>query len=104
MQRLPTSQIKLAARPLTARLFHNTARTCRLPRDNQDPTVVSPRTDENTRSGTDDEVAGLSDASYCRDNTKPEDELVSAGRESPGKVNPLEVSGANKDSAWDHEG
>jgi hypothetical protein len=61
--------------------------------------TLSPRTDEYTKSGHDDDVAALKDAPYCRNKSRPEDELVAAALEAAAKhiTNPLETSAANTD-------
>ncbi|KID63614.1 uncharacterized protein G6M90_00g064610 [Metarhizium brunneum] len=61
--------------------------------------TLSTRSDENTKSVHDDDVAALKDAPYCRNKTRPEDELLAAASEADAQrtVNPLEASGANTD-------
>ncbi|KAJ6436533.1 Pfs, NACHT and WD domain protein [Purpureocillium lavendulum] len=63
-------------------------------RDSQERQMLSPRTDENTKSGRDDDVAALSDTAYGTDKPRPEMVLISAEIEAQGKPNPLEASGA----------
>ncbi|KAF5131143.1 hypothetical protein E5D57_007492 [Metarhizium anisopliae] len=55
--------------------------------------ILSPRSDENTKSAHDDDVAALKDAPYCRN------KLLAAALEADAQrtVNPLEASGANTD-------
>lgn len=93
-----------AARRVTARplalccSYHSTPAYLahRIPHPRQ---TLSPRSDENTKSGNDDDVAALEDAPYCRNKTRPEEELAAAETEAVGKqdTNPLEASGANQD-------
>jgi hypothetical protein len=79
--------------------YHSTSQASlahRIPHPRQ---TLSPRSDENTKSASDDDVAALEDAPYCRNKTRPEEELVAAALEADGKQvnNPLEASAANTD-------
>ena len=98
--------LRLSSRAITrpvslSRHFHNTPRASLPYKDSQDPQTLSPRSNEYTRSGTDDQVAALDEAPYRRNKNKPEDELDAAGHETTSQANPLEVSGANKDMSAD---
>ncbi|UNI16871.1 hypothetical protein JDV02_003268 [Purpureocillium takamizusanense] len=75
--------------------YHSTA--CRLLayKDVQDRHTLSPRSDEHTKSATDDDVAALLDTAFGSNQPRPDKIIVSAEIESKGKPNPLEASGAN---------
>ena len=86
-----------ATRPLgLLRSYHGTAGRLAF-KNPQHRATLSPRTDENTKSARDDDVAALSEAPYCRNKARPEDEMLAAEQESMGRQNPLEASGADKD-------
>ncbi|KAL6806592.1 hypothetical protein GGI42DRAFT_286898 [Trichoderma sp. SZMC 28013] len=79
------------------RLYHTSA-ALRLPyKDSQDRQSLKPKSNNGTRSGTDDDVAAQKDAAFDPSKTKPtpESELETAGRGN--ETNPLNASGANQE-------
>ncbi|EFY86612.1 hypothetical protein J3459_016633 [Metarhizium acridum] len=79
--------------------YHSTPRLSLADRVPHPRQTLSPRSDENTKSAHDDDVAALEDAPYCRNKTRPEEELLAAASEAATQhiTNPLEASGANTD-------
>lgn len=64
-------------------------------KDDQDRQSLKPRPSDNTKSGSDDQVAEKTDAAFNPNKTSPEEAKQSAAEESNG--NPLEASGANQE-------
>ena len=60
-----------------------------------DRTTLKPRRSEGSNYASDDDIAHLDKTAFDRNNTSPNGETESAGKESNG--NPLETSGANRE-------
>ncbi|KAJ6440090.1 Nitric oxide synthase-interacting protein [Purpureocillium lavendulum] len=87
-----------AVRGALRRPYHGTGCRSLAYRDSQERQTLSPRTDEHTKSGTDDEVAALSDTAYGTTKPRPETVILAAEIEAgEGQSNPLEASGANQE-------
>ena len=104
LRRALLSQRAAVHRPLTlqsaqACWVHRTAVLHRPYKDDQDRESLKPKVAEDTRSGTNDEVASMDDAAFNPAKTRPEQAKETAGRETGSGTNPLEFSGANKDMA-----
>lgn len=83
------------------RPYHATT-TLRFPyKDSQDRETLRPRSTQNTKSASDDDVAANVDAAFNPRKTSPEAEkkAAAAGNRS---VNPLEASGANQGISKPH--
>ncbi|KAH8177188.1 SMP-30/Gluconolaconase/LRE-like region domain-containing protein [Sarocladium implicatum] len=89
----PTPSLRLSLQ----RPYHTT-RLLRLPyKDDQDRNTLKPRSTENTKSGSDQEVAGADpDAAFNPDKTSPEAAAASSAG-GYGNEDPLEASGANQE-------
>ncbi|OAQ95474.1 hypothetical protein VFPFJ_01584 [Purpureocillium lilacinum] len=87
-----------AARPAALRRpYHSTAYNLLAYKDAQERHTLSPRSDEHTKSATDDDVAALLDTAFGPNQPRPDKVIISAEIESKGKPNPLEASGANQE-------
>ncbi|KAK5133855.1 hypothetical protein LTR08_007186 [Meristemomyces frigidus] len=65
-------------------------------KDTMDKDSLKPEPNEYSKSGSDDEAAGLNDTAFDPSKTSPEEQHDSAGAESSGS-NPLDVSPANQE-------
>lgn len=94
------SALRTLLRPsakLAFRRPYTTTTALRIPyKDDQDRESLRPRSTENTKTGSDQEVAGADpDAAFNPDKTSPEEATRTAKKGGPG--NTLEGSGANQE-------
>ncbi|KAI4788410.1 hypothetical protein E4T44_13477 [Aureobasidium sp. EXF-8845] len=92
--RAKAQQFRPGRFPNIARGF-SYGRRCLIDNNSQHKDSVEPRSDDYSKSGSDDGVAALETA-FDPSDTSPEGQLQSAGRESKKDSNPLDVSPANQ--------
>ncbi|KAI5923536.1 hypothetical protein F4810DRAFT_210317 [Camillea tinctor] len=88
--------------PLTRRLHLSTPLSRPPYKDAMDRTSLQPKAQENTQSSTDDAAATVSEeAAFDPHKTSPEAERAAAGEAAgrKGETNPLETSGADRETA-----